>query len=461
MRILKRLIILRMSTFNNNNSNWFESLYGFNEFDNNGNKLGVVQAVNKLNNDHFTGDDELRIQDICRILSMYLYSKDNDLVQDVINNITAHVIPTLEVRHRNLNNLDIIKWQMSKIIDCFSNLKNEEQFKIQNDNINRTNLILSDTNTLSSLPSNLFTWDFNVIEITDLPCLCLSMMKLAESLPGIPQGLDNQVLASYIQEVSTSYNLVPFHNFQHAACVTHVLYMLIMETEVYKILGDNKTFGLFLSAIVHDVDHPGNTNTFEVNRGTELAMIYNDKSVLENHHCATAFRLMRKSNCGVLSNLDVVAVREIRKVMVTSVLATDMAIHFQMVSDIEKKIPQGDEMNNYDEDNDKLFLCSVLLHAADLSNPLRRFDMTKTWAMRVAEEFNNQIEKEKELGLPFLSFMSTPDEVSLCRNEIGFGSHVVMPFVKNVGLLFPQLKYLQSNLNSNIDKWKERLNELQ
>jgi hypothetical protein len=119
-------------------------------FDNNGNKLGVVQAVNKLNNDHFTEDDELRIQDICRILSKYLYSKDNDLVQDVINNITAHVLPTLEVRHRNLNNLDIIKWQMCKIIDCFSNLKNEEQCKIQNDNINRTNLILSNTNTLSS-----------------------------------------------------------------------------------------------------------------------------------------------------------------------------------------------------------------------------------------------------------------------------------------------------------------------
>jgi hypothetical protein len=170
---------------------------------------------------------------------------------------------------------------------------------------------------------------------------------------------------------------------------------------------------------------------------------------------------MRKSNCGVLSNLDEVAVREIRKVMVTSILSTDMAIHFQMVSDIEKKIPQCDEVNNYDEDSDKLFLCSVLLHAADLSSPLRRFDMTKAWAMRVAEEFNNQIEKEKELGLPFLSFMSTPDEVSLCRNEIGFGSHVVMPFVKNVGLLFPPLKYLQSNLNSNIDKWKERLNELQ
>jgi len=437
-------------------------------FDNNGNKLGVVQAVNKLNNDHFTGDDELRIQDICRILSLCMKEKSNDykgkkgpkavdFLNEIVSTIENEVIPMLSPHYSSSEKLQKIKRDLSNVA---LDLYNHDADSKSSSNSNSTKGLF-EMGSILIIPSNLFTWDFNVIEITDLPCLCLSMMKLAESLPGLPQGLDNQVLASYIQEVSTSYNLVPFHNFQHGTCVTHVLYMLIMETEVYKILGDNKTFGLFLSAIVHDVDHPGNTNTFEVNRGTELAMIYNDKSVLENHHCATAFRLMRKSNCGVLSNLDVVAVREIRKVMVTSVLATDMAIHFQMVSDIEKKIPQGDEMNNYDEDNDKLFLCSVLLHAADLSNPVRRFDMTKTWAMRVAEEFNNQIEKEKELGLPFLSFMSTPDEVSLCRNEIGFGSHVVMPFVKNVGLLFPQLKFLQLNLNSNINKWKERLNELQ
>ena len=428
-------------------------------FDANGNKIGVVQAVNKLNNNHFTEDDEQHIQEICRILSMYLSPKNCNLLQEVLSNISTHIIPTLEIHDRNLGNLGILKWHLSKINDSLNDLKNVEKRKTYD--VNTTNLMLTNNEVVSSLPSNLLTWDFNAIEITELPCLSLTIMKLAESLPSLPQGLDNQVLASYIQEVSTSYNVVPFHNFQHATCVTHALYMFIMETEVYKILGDNKTFGLFLSAVVHDVDHPGNTNTFEVNSGSELAMIYNDKSVLENHHCAKAFRLMRRTNCGVLNNLDAVAVREIRKVMVTSVLATDMAIHFQMVSDIEKKIPRQGEVISFEEDNDKLFICSVLLHAADLSNPVRRFDMTKAWAMRVAEEFNKQIEKEKEIGLPFLSFMATPDEISLCRNEIGFGSHVVMPYVKNVGLLFPQLSYVQSNLSSNIDKWKERLNELQ
>ena len=38
-----------MSTVNNQNLNWFESLYGFNEFDSNGNN--VVKSLMRIEND--------------------------------------------------------------------------------------------------------------------------------------------------------------------------------------------------------------------------------------------------------------------------------------------------------------------------------------------------------------------------------------------------------------------------
>jgi cAMP-specific phosphodiesterase 4 len=50
--------------------------------------------------------------------------------------------------------------------------------------------------------------------------------------------------------------------------------------------------GIIASA-VHDVDHPGNNNPFEVATQSRLAILYNDKSVLENHHIATTFMITK------------------------------------------------------------------------------------------------------------------------------------------------------------------------
>ena len=48
-----------------------------------------------------------------------------------------------------------------------------------------------------------------------------------------------------------------------------------------------------VAAAVHDVDHPGRNNQFVVNSGHELALLYNDNAVLENHHLAVAFKIMQ------------------------------------------------------------------------------------------------------------------------------------------------------------------------
>lgn len=50
---------------------------------------------------------------------------------------------------------------------------------------------------------------------------------------------------------------------------------------------------ILIAAAVHDVEHTGTTNSFHVHSNSEFALLYNDKSVLENHHLYTAFKLMQ------------------------------------------------------------------------------------------------------------------------------------------------------------------------
>ena len=60
-----------------------------------------------------------------------------------------------------------------------------------------------------------------------------------------------------------------------------------------------------IAATIHDVDHPGRTNSFLCNAGSELALLYNDTAVLESHHAALAFQLTtRDDKCNIFKNME-------------------------------------------------------------------------------------------------------------------------------------------------------------
>ena len=75
-----------------------------------------------------------------------------------------------------------------------------------------------------------------------------------------------------------------------------------------------------LASSIHDVDHPGVTNQYLVNTSSELALIYNDESVLENHHLAVAFKLIQDHECDILASLSKKQRQSVRK-MVRKIIA--------------------------------------------------------------------------------------------------------------------------------------------
>ena len=83
---------------------------------------------------------------------------------------------------------------------------------------------------------------------------------------------------------------------------------------------------VLFAAAVHDVDHPGMNNSFLSSTGDPLALLYNDRSPLENHHLATAFELAR--NYQTFSEMDDVYYRHLRRLVIHAVLATDLKEHF-------------------------------------------------------------------------------------------------------------------------------------
>ena len=53
--------------------------------------------------------------------------------------------------------------------------------------------------------------------------------------------------------------------------------------------------------------------------GSELALMYNDESVLENHHLAVAFKLVQISDCDIFVNLSKKQRQTLRKMVIDMV----------------------------------------------------------------------------------------------------------------------------------------------
>jgi hypothetical protein len=300
----------------------------------------------------------------------------------------------------------------------------------------------------------------------------------------------------FLHTLRHNYQHNPYHNFHHACDVMQMVFFMLVSTDLPSFLTKLDTLSLLLAALCHDVQHPGNTNAFEINTKTELSLLYNDISVLENHHCAHAFLLMRASENNILAQLSEAQFKELRYSMISSILNTDLSHHFSLLakftSSTKDKIcsarttshPQNNTLliahtntqennnNNINNNNnnvvhnygktplekpDRQVLMDVVLHAADISNQVRPWETSKIWSDRLFTEFLKQGDSEKELGLSISPYMNrqNADQQKMSVNFIDF---ICNPLFTSVATAFPPISTCVENLRKNREKWATNLN---
>lgn len=125
---------------------------------------------------------------------------------------------------------------------------------------------------------------------------------------------------------------------------------------------------LLIAAIGHDVGHPGVNNGFLVALNAPLAQLYNDRSVLESFHCAAYSQILRRYWFSVFEDT------KMRRLMISSILATDMGLHFdymRKLSDVQKVLHKEKSTDGWDGrqlEERKALACSLLIKCADISN---------------------------------------------------------------------------------------------
>jgi len=242
-------------------------------------------------------------------------------------------------------------------------------------------------------------------------------------------------------------------------------------------------FMSMIAAAVHDVGHPGKNNAFFSKTWdlglpeptANLAVRYNDKSILENFHIAQAFETMQlheDSNWFRLmsKNADGVNVQSyFRRGLIHMVLQTDMSKHgknsklLQEFGDIhaghapsedkEKAMTQAEQSLE-----DKMFMLGSALHASDISNPTKPRKIMLAWTKRVLDEFWLQGDVEKNLGFTQITMLCDREVESkkIPMGQLGFIGFVVEPYWKSLSHLVPELQQAMDQLAQNKAFWTQR-----
>merc|ERR1712048_233777 len=102
----------------------------------------------------------------------------------------------------------------------------------------------------------------------------------------------------------------------------------------------------------------------------------------------------------------------------------------------------------------KNLMMNMVLHAADISNPCRTWEVTQVFASMVLQEFFEQGDLEKSMGIP-VQFLNDREKLNRPNSQIGFIEFMIAPSFVAAIRLSPKLHGFGDNLGNNICCWED------
>lgn len=295
-------------------------------------------------------------------------------------------------------------------------------------------------------------WNYDTLALKSKGRLALIMKMFDPHLTSLSINREKFFTFACALKYHYNKNRNPFHNFNHGVSVAFSAnYFILKMPQFAEKLEEPIRFAFKLACFAHDVGHTGKNNNYEIHSRSKLALRYNDRSPLEQHHIAKMFSIVYKHQINIFESFSIETFNEMRHIIIECILATDMKVHFSLLA----------KFNNIVESNEKvlpkemkeLSLC-MLIHAADISGSTKRVDLARKWSDLIAQEFTNQYALEVEQKLPVTSYFKDLHlPINFYKSELGFLNFIVKP-------LYQSLKSWNFEIKEGTDKTHQVLIEM-
>ncbi|KAJ9520545.1 hypothetical protein QJQ45_007397 [Haematococcus lacustris] len=354
---------------------------------------------------------------------------------------------------------------------------------------------------VESCLSSANSWAFDAFQLTSAtagrPLSVLAYWLLHQSGLAAWAHLDHTKLARWLCRIEDGYCANPYHNRSHAADVVQTMHMLLTRGGLMPGYADHLTqLAAYLAAVCHDYQHIGRTNDWLVETQDELALRYNDRSPMENHHLAGAFSLLKHPDMNFLQAMPKATYDRLRKLMIELVLGTDMKQHFSIVGSFTamhrsapattlhsavkpsavslspsvttaemSQLDQADTASRHSlveetsrslspiSDQDKLLSLQMALKCSDLGHLAAPLPVHLAWVSRLEAEFFAQGDAERAQGLT-ISPLCDRTKQGITKSQVGFFDFVALPLFNNFTARFTAAKPLLHGVTQNYRHWQ-------
>lgn len=176
---------------------------------------------------------------------------------------------------------------------------------------------------------------------------------------------------------------------------------------------------------------------------------------------------MQNSKFNILENFTEQEYNVIRKRIISCILATDMANHFNHLTELKSKlkmleITEGKNIEKLFSDEKKInenqqMILDNTIHLCDISNPAKLGDVYDKWVDLVFKEFFNQGDLERQ-AKKSISLLCDRETVKIPKAQIGFINYIVKPYFDVFYDMIPEIKPYVNNIQMNLERY--RLKEL-
>ncbi|KAM4635067.1 rod cGMP-specific 3',5'-cyclic phosphodiesterase subunit beta [Polymixia lowei] len=322
------------------------------------------------------------------------------------------------------------------------------------------------------LPQLIPKFEIYKFHFSDLNCTELELVKCGIQMyyeVGVVKKfqIPQEVLVRFMYSLSKGYRKITYHNWRHGFNVGQTMFTLLTTGLLKRYYTDLEVMAMMTAGFLHDIDHRGTNNLYQVKSGNPLAKLHGS-SIMERHHLEFGKFLLGDESLNIYQNLNKRQIEHVIHLTDIAIIATDLALYFKKRTMFQKIVDLShtyeDEKKWVDfmslETTRKEIVMAMMMTACDLSAITKPWEVQSKVALLVAAEFWEQGDLERTvLEQNPIPMMDRAKAAELPKLQCGFIDFVCTFVYKEFSRFHPTIQPMLDGILNNRKEWNAKKEE--